>query len=153
MKEKGRLQENAELISKLTQLRKAVKDSVKRFKNFTQLTDSKKLVDFYYNKFCERKQFEADIIQLLKVCNERTNSGGTVSGAFSRLDTKVQILFGRDADDISLTKATYHEESLLNVYQLAMAKPELLHEDMLKTLQQHAQQIEDDIQRLKTFSY
>ena len=104
---KDRSLHNSELISKLTQLRKAVKDSVKRFKNLTRLTDSKKLVDFYYNKFCQRKQFEADIIQLLKVCNERTNSGGTVSGAFSRLDAKVQILFGRDADDISLTKATY----------------------------------------------
>lgn len=152
MKVKHKIQTSPELESKLTQLRKALKDAAKRFKNLAEITDSNQLVQFYTEKFKERQKFENEIISLLNNFNIRSKSGGTAVGAFSKLHTNLKIIFGKDSDEVSLTKATYHEESLLNEYHFILRKPEIFNEAALKTLRLQAEQIKKDIQHLKNKS-
>lgn len=152
MKVKNKTTINSELESKLTRLRKELRDAVKRFKNLTAITDSNELIQFYKEKFEERQKFENEIISLLKDINIRTKSGGTVSGAFSKLHTNLQVIFGKDPDEVSLTKAIYHEESLLHDYQFILRKPDIFNEEILKILRLQAEQIKKDIQHLKNQS-
>jgi len=151
MKVKDASQPESDQIMKLRQLRKAVKDSVKRFRILVQISESDQLISFYKEKFNERRAFENQIVHLLKSFSVRSKSSGSVTGAFVKLHTNLQVILGKDPDQVSLTKATYHEESLLYEYEFALKQTDYLTDKTSEILEVHAQQIQADIQRLKAF--
>tara|TARA_R110002049_G_scaffold242357_1_gene416162 strand:- start:6187 stop:6642 length:456 start_codon:yes stop_codon:yes gene_type:complete len=151
MKAKQRLPYPTELQQKLSGLYKELKNSVKRFHTLAQIAESEKLVLFYKKKLEERKCFRTELKAFLKSNNVKIESSGTVTGAFSRLHTKIKVMFDNDEDQVSLNKATYHEESLLYHYEFILKKPEMLSDNLIKLLNTHTTKIESDINKMRNF--
>tara|TARA_R110002049_G_scaffold302713_2_gene496101 strand:+ start:35820 stop:36281 length:462 start_codon:yes stop_codon:yes gene_type:complete len=151
MKAKQRLAYLTELQSKLNNLYKELNNAVKRFRSLSQIAKSHSLVSFYQKKLEERNQFRLELKTHLKRNDAKIESSGTVTGALSRLHAKIKVMFDNDDDQVSLTKATYHEESLLHVYQFVLRKPQILDEGLIKLLKNHVEKIESDIRVMRTF--
>lgn len=150
MKAKQRLLYSSELQTKLNALYKALNNAVKRLRLLSEIAKSEELVLFYQKKLKERKAFKFELREHLKANSVRIVSSGTLTGAVSRLHTKIKIVFDNDEDQVTLTKAIYHEESLLYDYQFIMRKPELLGDGLISLLVGHMECIKSDLEDMKS---
>jgi len=151
MKAKQHLPYPTELQSKLHALHKELNNAVKRFKSLSQIAKSEWLISFYKAKLQERNQFRLELKTHLETNYAKLESSRTVAGALNRLHTKVKVMFDNDHDQVSLTKATYHEESLLDVYQFVLIEPQIIEDDLIELLKNHVEKIESDIKLMRTF--
>ncbi|GAA4238764.1 hypothetical protein GCM10022291_30520 [Postechiella marina] len=150
MKAKQRLPYPTELQQKLNRLFKELNNAVKRFYLLAQIAKTEPLVLFYHKKLEERKAFRSELKAYLKANDVRIETSGTVTGAFSRLHTKIKTMFDNDEDEVSLTKAKYHDESLLYDYKSVLSKPEILSDNLKLLLENHYAQIASDVQKMNS---
>ncbi len=140
---------NSELALKIETLNEALNDAVKRFSTLIRIAKSEKLMQFYAKKLEERRTLKDQLQFFIEDFQLKKTKKGTVTGAFSRLHANIKAIFDDDEDEVSLTKAMYHEESLLFEYETILKKPEILPEKLFGLLKNHKSTIEKDVKKIK----
>lgn len=140
---------DSELAQKVDSLNKALNDAVKRYKTLIQIAKSEKLMNFYTKKLLERETFKDELKPFVEDFQLKKTKKDTLSGAFTRLHANIKALFDDDEDEVSLTKAMYHEESLLYDYDIILRKPEIIPTELLALLKEHKHNIKEDVDKIK----
>ena len=136
---------------KIIEVLKGVNDSIKRYKVLSTVAKSDELKAFYTRKLKERKTFRKHLASYADTMGLNTGKSGSLTGAVSRLHTKIKTVFDNDEDQVSINKALYHDQSLMHDYEFILNKPEILEEDLQELLQNQLKTIQKDVLTLEHF--
>lgn len=138
---------------KIQNLYKEITDAAERFSQLAKVAQSEALTNYYQKKSEARRRFVKELEDSSKGNKLSKISKSTNAGAFSRLHTSIKALFTSDNDEVSLNKATYHEESLLYEYNFVLKNTEDLSENLQNILKKQKQEIEDDLSKIRSIDH